>query len=346
MGLTPPLNQAARAVLILLLMLAVNVIILTSISVTPSAYAYNNNNFNVFGLNIPPNLMFCGEKIPGDNYEIRLNLEKEFFSNSYWKNNSAILFNKAARWFPYIEPILKEEGVPDDIKYIAVIESHLSNERSPAGAVGFWQLVQSTAVNYGLEVSDEVDERLDVERSTRAACKLIKEAYARLNNWTLATAAYNLGIGGIEKALKKQGTNNYYDLLLNQETGEFVYRVLAYKTLLSDPNHFGIRKKNMKRTSKIPMKIYQVDSTLTDIRFLAKKMGCSKAMVKLFNPWLLGESLKNEAKRTYKFRIPKDLKRDYSAYIADLLTEDGFIHAVDEHSAPAQSEQNDSLLVH
>ncbi len=346
MGRSHFLIQAAKVVLIVFLLLTVNVIVLNSISHAANTHAYANNNFNVFGLNIPQNLMFCGEKIPADNYEIRLNLEKEFFSNTYWKNNSAILFNKAARWFPYIEPILKEEGVPDDIKYIAVIESHLSNERSPAGAVGFWQLVQSTAINYGLLVNEEVDERLDVERSTRAACKLIKEAHARLNNWTLATAAYNLGIGGIERALKKQGTNNYYDLLLNQETGEFVYRVLAYKTLLSDPDHFGIRKKSQKRISKIPVKIFAVDSTITDLRFLAKKLGCSKAMVKLFNPWLVGESLKNDEKRTYKFRIPKDLKRDYSAYFADLLTEDGFMHTVDEHAAPAQSEQKDTLLVH
>ena len=170
--------------------------------------SYTNYNFSAFGLNIPRNLSFCGEKIPTNDYALRDNLEKEFFKNKQWKRSAGYLYSKAQKWFPYIEPILKQEGIPDDFKYVAVIESHLSNARSSQGAAGFWQLVPATARNYGLVVNDNVDERLDVEKSTRVACKLIKDAYRIFNNWTLCAAAYNLGIGGIQRALSKQKSNN------------------------------------------------------------------------------------------------------------------------------------------
>jgi len=186
---------------------------------TTNKLAYVNNNFNILGLNIPANLSFCGEKIPSNNYEIKINLEQEFFTNAYWKANSSVLFLKAQKWFPYIEPILKREGVPEDFKYVAIIESHLSNIVSAAGAAGFWQLVPASAQNYGLEVNEYVDERYHVEKSTKAACQHFKDAFALFKNWTLSAAAYNFGIGGIQGALKEQNANSYYDLLLNKETG-------------------------------------------------------------------------------------------------------------------------------
>ncbi|MDP1800778.1 MAG: lytic transglycosylase domain-containing protein [Bacteroidota bacterium] len=291
-----------------------------------NSLSYSNNNQNVLGLNIPLNLDFCGEKIPANSLAIKEDLEREFFSNNYWKSNSAILFSKAQKWFPYIEPILKQQGVPDDFKYVAVIESHLSNIVSPAGAAGFWQLMPASAQNYGLEVNEFVDERLDVEKATRAACQHIKDAYAIFNNWTLSAAAYNLGIGGIQSALKKQNSDNYYDLLLNSETGSFVYRILAYKTLLSNPAHFGIKKKKLIYFAKIPLKTFKVDSSVTNIASLAKHFGCNKTIIKLHNPWLLSEALNNPEKKTYEFKIPKNLKSDYSSYLSDLIGEDGVLN--------------------
>lgn len=295
--------------------------------------AYENNNFKVFGLNIPSNLRFCNEPVPVDNFEIRTNLEGEFFTNKYWKNNSAILFNKVAKWFPYIEPILKQEGVPDDIKYIAVIESHLSNQVSPAGAVGFWQLMPSAARNYGLIVNDEVDERYDVEKSTHAACKFFKEAHKRFNNWTLSAAAYNMGMGGVEKAVQQQNVKNYYDLLLNQQTGEFVYRLMAYKTLLSSPMHFGIKRKKITYFSRIPVKTVTIDSSITDLAYLAKYLKCNKTQIKLLNPWLRKGTLHNPDKQVYKLKIPKNLKKDYSMYYVDLISEDGYMYDREEPEA-------------
>ena len=281
--------------------------------------SYQNNNFSVFGLNIPRNLSFCDEKIPTNDYALKDNLEKEFFKNKQWKNNAGYLFSKAQKWFPYIEPILKKEGVPDDFKYVAVIESHLSNAVSPMGAAGFWQLVPSTARHYGLIVNDEVDERLNVEKSTYAACKLIKYAYGIFKNWTLSAAAYNLGVGGIQNAMAKQKSNNYYDLLLNRETGSFIYRILAYKTLFANPENLGLKKKSLKYYAKVPVKSVKVDSSIVNLNHFAKTVKSNIALVKLFNPWLLGDKLTNEEKHIYEFKIPKQGNADYSSYYADLI---------------------------
>lgn len=288
---------------------------------TPNEISYTNTNFYVFDLRIPADLQFCGEKIPSNDFNIRKDLEKEFFTSGYWKNNSRVLFNKAQRWFPYIEPILVEEGVPDDFKYLCVIESHLSNASSGAGAAGFWQLVPSSARIYGLEVNSQVDERFHVEKATRAACKHIKDAYKVFNNWTLAAAAYNRGIGGIQKAMALQKSDNYFDLLLNKETGSFVYRIMAYKTLFSSPGHFGIKRKRWTYYSKIPYKIYKVDSTLTNIKAFEKQIGCPPGTIAAHNPWLLSNELSNPEKKIYEIRVPKNFQADYSGYVTDLLAD-------------------------
>ncbi len=300
--------------------------------------SYSLNNFNSNRVNIPVNLNFCGENIPANNYEIQQNLEKEFFNNKYWKSSSPILFAKAQKWFPYIEPILKQQGVPDDFKYLAVIESHLSNIVSPAGAAGFWQLVPNSARAYDLEVNQYVDERYDVEKSTVAACKHIKDAYKEFNNWTLAAAAYNMGIGGVKNALKKQNATNYFSLLLNAETKSFVYRILAYKTLFSSPQHFGIKKKKWNYFQKIPMQHIKVDSSISNLSAFAKKINCTKAIIKFYNPWLIQDELHNPEKNTYVFKIPKNLKADYSDYIKDLIGEDG--HSILESDTKPENVTN------
>ena len=289
---------------------------------SPNALAYTNNNFYVLGLNIPANLEFCGEKIPSNDFNIKKDLEKEFFTSAYWKNNSLVLFNKAQRWFPYIEPILKAEGVPDDFKYLCVIESHLSNASSSAGAAGFWQLVPGTARNYGLEVNGEVDERYDVEKATHAACEHIKDSYQVFHNWTLSAAAYNLGIGGIQNALARQNSDNYFDLLLNSETGSFVYRILAYKTLFSSPGHFGIKKKKLTYFSKIPYSVHKVDSSIVNLKAFANSIGSNLLEVRLFNPWLLRDALNNPERKVYEIKVPKNVQVDYTGYIDDLIPEE------------------------
>jgi membrane-bound lytic murein transglycosylase D len=291
---------------------------------TVNELAYQDNNFNVLGLDIPKNLDFCGEAFPSNNYEIKKNLEREFYNKSYWQSGSGFLFQKARKWFPYIEPILKREGVPDDFKYVAVIESHLSNVVSPAGAAGFWQLVPTSARGYGLVVNDFVDERYHVEKATEAACKHFKDGYEIFKNWTLSAAAYNLGIGGLQNAMTRQNADNYYDLMLNHETAAFVYRILAYKTLLSNPAQFGLKKRKQSKLSKVPMKRFMIDTTIHDLKAFAKTQQISYAAVKLFNPWLLQNQLPVEEGQKFVIEVPKDNK-DYSDYSSDLLGENGYI---------------------
>lgn len=297
----------------------------SSTTIQLSSSDYTNSNFEVLGLNIPSNLQFAGERVPQNDYEIKESLEKEFFNNKSWKSSSLALFVKAQKWFPLIEPILKKEGVPDDFKYVAIIESHLSNVVSPMGAAGFWQLMPVTAQHYGLTVNNEIDERLDVEKSTYVACQHFKDAHAYFDNWTLAAAAYNVGIGGIQNALKKQNTNNYYDLLLNKETGSFIYRILAYKTLLSNPEHFGVKHK-IKNSGAFPaFKIVKVDSSITNLKAFAKHINTNEIVLKTFNPWLIGEQLNNPDKKTFQIKIPKNKNLDLSVYFNDVFPQDASI---------------------
>jgi len=321
-------------------------ILLKIFLLSPSAnnVSYTDSNFSVLGLNIPKNLDFCGEKIPSNDLEIKADLEKEFFNNNYWKSNSKVLFRKAQRWFPYIEPILKQEGIPDDFKYLAVIESHLSNVVSPVGAAGFWQLVPVTAGYFGLEVNSEVDERYDVEKATHAACQHLKQAYRVFNNWTLSAAAYNRGIGGILKAMKQQNTNSYYELLLNSETGSFVYRILAYKTLFSSPEHFGIKKRKWNYFPKIPYKVYMVDSSITNISNFANHIGSTVGTIRLYNPWLLQNTLTNPGKKMYQIKIPKGAG-DYSDYARDLMTEGSDLATYFGHPSSIEKMNLDSVTL-
>lgn len=264
---------------------------------------------------------FCNDTLPLDDIEVKASIQREFFESGLIKNKSSILllFSKCERWFPVIEPILKKYQLPDDIKYIAVIESHLSNVTSPMGAKGFWQLLPQTAQNLGLEINEYVDERLDVEKSTIAACKYLKQAYIHLKNWTLVAAAYNYGINGIKYQIEKQNTNSYHQLRLNTETKEFVYRIIAYKTLLTYPEHFGIKRK-FKPRNITTIKSIKIDTSITNIHFLARYLNCPTLVLKAFNPWLLRDCLPNTEHKPYYFKYPVNTKIDYSSYITDLLT--------------------------
>jgi hypothetical protein len=291
-----------------------------ALSPSQNFISYADNNNHAFNIIVPNKLNFCGEAIPTNNLKINRALAEEFYNNTYWKNNSAILFKRAQRWFPVIEPILKQQGVPNDFKYLAVIESHLSNVSSHAGAAGFWQLVPSSAYNFGLEVNDFIDERYHVEKSTIAACKLIKQAYSVFKNWTLTAAAYNLGINGIQKVIECQKSNNYFELLLNSETGAYVYRLLAYKTLLSTPKHFGIHKHRLYDTkNSFSFRVIKIDSSVTDMVNFSYHIGSSIKEIKQFNPWLKKEVIINPAKKVYEIKLPKKSGINYTEYLNDVV---------------------------
>ena len=264
----------------------------------------NNKKLKVFALKSPNNLDFCGEKVPINFSDITERLDRELLVNTYWQSNMMLLIKRANKWFPKIEAILNEEGVPDDFKYLAVIESGLENARSPRGAKGFWQLMPSTAKQFGLEVNSNVDERYHIEKSTRVACKYLKKAKSKFGSWTLAAASFNRGIYGIEKELIRQKVKNYYDLLLNNETSRYVFRILAVKDILSNPTSYGYVYEKSDLYHSTPVKIIDWDLPIQNIASFAKEQGINYKLLKIFNPWLIQNHLNNKSRKKYEIQIP------------------------------------------
>lgn len=274
-------------------------------TVTDEDYrSYFTSNYKVFGITIPKDINFCGEKIPIEDFTVREALERELLVNTYWQSQTILLHKRAARWFPVIEPILAKYGVPDDMKYVALAESGLTNAVSPQKATGFWQLMESTANHYGLEVNNEIDERYNVEKATEVACQVLLDAYKRYGNWTLAAASYNLGMGGIDKQIEKQKTNSYYNMYLNDETARYVYRIVALKEIISRPKSYGYHLRKQDLYPPIPVTKVSVDSSISDLAAFAIGKGTSFKILKTLNPWLLGTSLNNAAKKTYILQLP------------------------------------------
>jgi len=199
----------------------------------------NPNDYNVYALDMPSELNFAGEAVPLEKSEVFERMDRELLVNTYWQSNGLLLIKRANKYFPIIEPILKQYGIPDDFKYLAVIESGLTQAISSAQAVGFWQILKNTAKELGLEVNKNIDERYHIEKATQAACKYLLKSKEKLGTWTLAAAAYNAGNNGIQRRLEEQKVNTYYDLLLGQETGRYVFRIIAIKQILSNPKSYG-----------------------------------------------------------------------------------------------------------
>ncbi len=264
---------------------------------------YAGPSENLFNLKIPKDLHFAGELIPKDDYSIKENMERVFAGGNFEKSTAYILFNRAAQWFPLIEKILERNKIPEDFKYIALAESRLTNCVSPQGAVGFWQFIESTAKSYGLEVNTEVDERYHVEKSTEAACQFLKEAHKKFGNWTLCAAAYNMGMGGVEAQLKKQPSKSYYDLMMNKETSFYIYRILALKTVfINSGKKFHAGGRNI---YNVPSVLLKVDSAITNLETFAEGRNYTSDILKIFNPWLMANTLSNPERKTYIIRFPK-----------------------------------------
>lgn len=279
-----------------------------------------NSNYKISGIAIPKDLNFAGEKVPVDEFAIRENFMEQILKNTYWQSHSLVIHKRARKWFPVIERILKKNKIPDDFKYLAVVESNLTNSISPKGATGFWQIIESTGLGYGLEINENIDERYNVERSTEAACKYFKEAYKKFNNWTLVAASYNLGMGGINSKLKNQDADDYYDLLLNSETGEYLYKVLAVKEILSRPEAYGFKIKKRDLSGIANTYKVQVDSTIKDISLFAEKYRIKLNVLIIFNPWIRANVLNNPEKKVYVLTLPDE------KYSGKKFTDDGFIY--------------------
>jgi hypothetical protein len=255
---------------------------------------------------LPDTLYFAGEKVPLDVYHVKERLDREILVNTYWQSNQLLYLKRANRWFPVIEPILREEGIPDDFKYLALVESGLMNVNSPAGAKGFWQFIKETAQGFGLEVNAEVDERLNVKKATVAACKYLRTMYLQYGSWTLAAAGYNTGQKNIDMHCENQGTMDYYFLHLHPETMRYVFRILAEKIIFSDPSVYGFYLDDNDLYAPLPTQEITVDTTITDLFAFARETGISYQILKMYNPWMTDyRTLPNRKGKKYQISLPE-----------------------------------------
>lgn len=260
-------------------------------------------SYNLYSPLIPKELNFCGEKTPQNREYIYEKIDKEFLVNMYWQSQTFMFIKRAHKWFPTIEPILAKNNIPDDFKYLAVIESGLDNVTSPSGAKGFWQFMPKTAKGLGMEVNEFVDERYNLEISTQAACEYLNAAYRKFGNWTLAAASYNMGKGGLNNKLNQQQVSSYYDLLLNKETGRYVYRILAIKSILENPSNYGFNVSDNSYYTHPEYTTVTIDSSVTSFVQFAQQMDITYNELKLLNPWLRDQSLPNPINKTYSIKI-------------------------------------------
>ena len=264
-----------------------------------------HNAYKIYSVPFPDKLNFSGEEVPLQYGFVHENLEREIIVNTYWASATLVIIKRANRYLPIMNPVFKKYGVPEDIGYIAMIESQLSNVISPAAAVGFWQFVKATATESGLEVTDEVDERYNVVLSTEAACRFMKSSYNRLGSWTLAAAAYNAGRTRIVNAISDQNEHNFYHLYLNDETSRYVYRILALKLIMQDPRRYGFNLRNKDLYAPIPTDQILVNTAIPDLNAFARKNGISYKTLKDYNQWLRQPKLTNKNKNSYTVSIPK-----------------------------------------
>ena len=291
--------------LLLMLIFILSIIFFNAVNLSDKTLEKNTSStYNIKALKIPNGLSFAGEKVPTELDDIKERMDRELLVNTYWQSNGLLLLKRAHKYFPLIEPLLKKYGIPDDFKYLAVAESGLENNSSPAGAAGFWHFLKSSAKEYGLEVNQNVDERYNLEKSTKVAAEYLKKSKKRFGTWTLAAAAYNAGNARIARNLKKQQVTNYYDLLLNSETSRYVFRIVALKEVLSNPRKYGFEFEEDDLYNLPDIKTVKVDTVITNIASFAKKFKTNYKELKLNNAWLRENKLNNKSRKLYKIKIP------------------------------------------
>ena len=283
-------------ILILIAFWAINVPTLVNAQAYPTNYSTHE---------VPSSVTFCGKSIDLTRYDRYERMDRELLAFTYMHSTSIQMIKKANRYFPIVEPILKANGIPDDFKYLMVIESNLNpNARSGAGAAGLWQFMQTTGREYGLEVNKNIDERYHVEKATEAACKYLKDAYDKYQDWIAVAASYNAGQARISSQFEKQQVDDMLDLFLVEETARYVYRIIAAKIMFSNPSAFGFRLRTKDLYMPIPYKEVTVNTGISNLAEWAKKQGITYALLKNMNPWLRDNFLQNVSKRIYTLKIP------------------------------------------
>lgn len=255
---------------------------------------------------LPEKLKFAGEEVPMEYFDVRESLDRELLSTVYFHSQTIRYIKNMPRYFSIIEPILKANNIPDDFKYLCVAESGFDvRALSPAKAAGFWQLIESTAKENGLEINAEVDERYHIEKATEVACRMFNSAYKKYGSWALVAASYNGGRAGLDQKIAAQKVKSYYDLLFVEETTRYVFRILALKLVMEDPEEYGFKIDKKDLYPVIPTNTVEVNSSIADLSAWAINKGINLKILKMFNPWLRDLSLKNPARKTYKLKIPE-----------------------------------------
>jgi hypothetical protein len=267
-------------------------------------------NFNR-SCKIPDSVTFAGERMPLENFDTRESLERELIISAYRHSSTILIIKKANRYLPMIEKILRKNNIPDDFKYLAAAESEYSNMVSPAGATGFWQIMAATGKEEGMEINNVVDERYDVEKSTQFACDYFLKSYEKYGNWTMAAASYNGGRTALDEQIKIQKVSNYYDLLLADETSRYIFRAVAYKLIINDPQGYGF---DLDKTDLYPeLKYYEVrvDTAVSDFSEFARSYGTNYKILKFLNPWLRKPYFTPRPNKEYMIKIPAEGMRSF-----------------------------------
>jgi hypothetical protein len=279
---------------------------------------------------VPESITFAGESISLSDPDLEERYDREIILNTHFHSNTILLMKKSNRWFPLIEPVLEKYGIPEDFKYLTLVEGGLSNDVSPRGAVGFWQLLTSTARELGLEVNAEVDERYNPIKSTEAACKYLLKAREKFGTWTNAAASYNMGMRGLARNMERQKLASYYDLLLNEETSRYIFRIVALKQIFENPGKYGfhINKNQLYQVEQVDS-VY-VTSSIRNLTDFAFSRGINYKILKRHNPWLRNNTLTiKRTSRAYAIVIPKvhDPSRETEISISDsaMIGEDRII---------------------
>jgi membrane-bound lytic murein transglycosylase D len=254
---------------------------------------------------LPENVNFAGEPLPMQNFDTRESLDRELNATAYRHGSTLLTIKRAGRYFPEIEKILRENGIPDDFKYLACAESDLSNAISPAGATGVWQIMEGTGREFGMTINKEVDDRYNLEKSTLFACRYFKKAYEKYGNWTMVAASYNNGFSGLSEQVEIQQETSYYDLLLNEETARYIFRIVALKLIMSEPSEYGFDVSVNDLYKPIPYSEVRVNTPVPSFEQFARQYETNYKILKFLNPWLRKPFLTNSDGREYIIRIPE-----------------------------------------
>lgn len=278
-------------------------VLLAAFTSTRSAQSAQNTDSLAIPANmyIPKEISIFGEKVPLDYFDVTESLERELLVNAFWQSQTLQFLKYCHRYFPTIDSVLTANNIPVDFKYLALAESGLRIVISPKGAAGFWQILESTGKQYGLTVNEQIDQRYDLIKSTEAACKYLQNARKTFNSWTMVAASYNIGVSELKSQVNFQKIENYYDLYTNSETARYVFRIIALKLIMENPELYGYH--NVRPFPTIPTKVVTVDTAIGNLAEFARSQGSNYKMLKTLNPWLRDKSLPNPNKTEYRITL-------------------------------------------